>query len=591
MGHPNELAPRVRYSYLLHSLFRHSRSVGKPPLRVGLLIDSTDLMQTFAEILDSVQATDFAKIVLVIRHDSPTACGPPRKMSKLRKIVARLRDAKLRRSFLFDLYWKWDQKRISAELNPATEVDCRQRLQGIPCLDVQPITKGFTHRFPEEALEAIKGHDLDVLIRFGFNILRGGILTAARYGMWSYHHGDNDFYRGGPAHMWEVIEKNPVSGVILQILNEKLDEGFVLQKGLFASESGFSVLRNRLRPYWGSTYFMVEKLLELHERGFASLQANAVAPAPYQGKVKIYRSPSNYEMARWLVPEILRKSSRIVSRPYSFATHWQIGIRRGSPPAPGEAALEEFKILDAPAGFYRADPFLAPGWLFFEELDLASNRAHLSVASISADGSGLGEPTRILEKPHHLSYPCVFEHNGDWWMIPESCEAGTVELYRAKSFPFDWQHEKTLFHAPAADTTPLFIDGRFYFFTTMIEKRTDAGVLCLFTADSLTGDWKLHSIPSTDVRHSRQGGAFRRRGDQLYRISQDCSVRYGYGTGWHEVLEINDRVYRERQVASFHLDNEHVANQFNGAHTYNECGDYQVIDLQSLKRTGLRTHL
>ena len=40
------------------------------------------------------------------------------------------------------------------------------------------------HGFPDDALERIREKKLDVLIRFGFNILRGEILTAARYGVW-----------------------------------------------------------------------------------------------------------------------------------------------------------------------------------------------------------------------------------------------------------------------------------------------------------------------------------------------------------------------------------------------------------------------
>ena len=37
--------------------------------------------------------------------------------------------------------------------------------------------------------------------------LRGEI---ARHGVWSYHHGDNRFYRGGPPGFWEVMEDQPV---------------------------------------------------------------------------------------------------------------------------------------------------------------------------------------------------------------------------------------------------------------------------------------------------------------------------------------------------------------------------------------------
>jgi len=55
-----------------------------------------------------------------------------------------------------------------------------------------------------------------------------------------HHHGDNDYYRGGPAYFWEVYERNPLSGAILQVLTEHLDAGMVLCKGQFATSNDFS---------------------------------------------------------------------------------------------------------------------------------------------------------------------------------------------------------------------------------------------------------------------------------------------------------------------------------------------------------------
>src|SRR6202007_2537062 len=128
----------------------------------------------------------------------------------------------------------------------------------------EPLGKKFVHRFPDDALEIIRSKDLDVLIRFGFNILHGDILQAARFGVWSYHHGDNEFYRGGPPHFWELYESAPLSGVVLQVLSEELDAGLVLCKSLFATQKTLSVSKNRYAPYWGSTDLVIRKLNELH---------------------------------------------------------------------------------------------------------------------------------------------------------------------------------------------------------------------------------------------------------------------------------------------------------------------------------------
>src|SRR4029077_18871937 len=124
-------------------------------------------------------------------------------------------------------------------------------------IEVEPVGQKFVHRFPEEALEQIRARNLDVLMRFGFNILHGGILKTARYGVWSFHHGDNEFYRGGPAHLWELYEGSPLSGGVLQVLSEELADGLGLCKSIFATEGVWSLSQNRFTPYWGSTDLII----------------------------------------------------------------------------------------------------------------------------------------------------------------------------------------------------------------------------------------------------------------------------------------------------------------------------------------------
>ena len=106
-----------------------------------------------------------------------------------------------------------------------------------------------------------------MLIRLGFRILRGGILTAAPHGVWSYHHeGDNDRYRGGPPGFWEVMEGTPVAGTILQRLTEALDGGHALYRSWGATNL-FSVSRGRVEACWKGSEFLVRALRMLRDRG------------------------------------------------------------------------------------------------------------------------------------------------------------------------------------------------------------------------------------------------------------------------------------------------------------------------------------
>src|SRR5882724_507470 len=325
----------------------------RPPLRVGVLLDSPKLSRFFARIIEDIQASNFAKLELLVYRKAPTpaaAANPTR--SPLNSLARRMFDSKLRKRTLYRLYLDLVDRRMKQANHPMDKRDCSDLLAGIESIEVEPIGQKFVHRFPEEALEQIRARDLDVLIRFGFNILHGDILKAARYGVWSYHHGDNDFYRGGPAHFWELHEGSPLSGVILQVLTEELDGGLVLCKSQFTTQATMSMSVNRYAPYWGAADMAIRKLNELHHFGWEHLEKNVVPPAPYQGQRKLYRLPTNADMAQWLAPVFLKKAIQYPFRRPSIQ-HWQIALRNN-----GKDLLENgndlagFRWIDAPKGHF-----------------------------------------------------------------------------------------------------------------------------------------------------------------------------------------------------------------------------------------------
>ena len=54
-------------------------------------------------------------------------------------------------------------------------------------------------KFTDKDLSLISSYDLDCIIRCGSGILKGEILKLTKFGVISFHHGDNRFYRGGPS--------------------------------------------------------------------------------------------------------------------------------------------------------------------------------------------------------------------------------------------------------------------------------------------------------------------------------------------------------------------------------------------------------
>ena len=83
---------------------------------------------------------------------------------------------------------------------------------------------GFGNTLPDETVDVIQEHS-DVVIRFGFGVLKGRILQSPTYGVLSYHPGDIRAYRGQPGGFWEFLNGEDEMGVTLQRINETLDGG------------------------------------------------------------------------------------------------------------------------------------------------------------------------------------------------------------------------------------------------------------------------------------------------------------------------------------------------------------------------------
>ena len=550
----------------------------KPPLRIGILLDGTKLSAFFARIIGDIQKSNFARIELLVFRKKPSAVPQPIPKSRLGAVQHRLLTPNLRKRALYDAYLRFDQRAKPAN-HPLDPVDCSSMLAGIDSIELEPIGKKFVHKFPPEALEKIRAKDLDVILRFGFNILSGEILNSARYGVWSYHHGDNDFYRGGPPHFWELVEKSPLSGVILQVLNEQLDGGLVLCKSLFTTEQTASASVNRYTPYWGSTDMVIRKLNELHRCGWEYVKSNALPASPYQGKRKLYRTPTNFEMARWMAPVIFKKA---IEYPFRTTTvqHWKIAVRVGHQPLveSSDADVSGFRWIEPPKDHFWADPFVlqhqGKTWAFFEDYFYPKRRAGIASAEILGNGN-LGAVLPCLQGDHHYSYPHVFRSGDDLFMVPESVGSNSVDLYRCREFPAKWVRETTLLEGRFVDTTIWQHDGVWWLMTTRAEPDSRAGCLFLLYSESLTGEWKFHpSNPiSTDIRNNRGAGNVFLSGGRLIRPSQSCCPIYGYSFSFNEVTELSKDRYAERQVRTITPWNGLCA-----VHTYNRAGSVELID-------------
>jgi hypothetical protein len=291
--------------------------------------------------------------------------------------------------------------------------------------------------------------------------------------------------------------------------------------------------------------------------------------------------PSNGEMLRWLLPVLFnRLARRIVRRP--MVQHWRLAVRVGAPPVASSTSppdISGFRWIDSPKGHYFADPFVVEAdgrhWVFLEDFDYAARLGKISVAQL-LDGR-LGAPVTVLQRPYHLSYPCVFRDGDTWYMVPENATVGTVDLYRCTRFPDQWQFERELLRGCAVDCTVWIENGVYWLFVTYVEPRGGAYQLWLYSAASLESTWTPHPANplTTDVRYARGGGAIFRHGGKLFRPSQDCSGAYGRSMILNEIVALDHAHYREVPRVTM---NTVWMTGLVGTHTYSRAGAVEIID-------------
>jgi secreted PhoX family phosphatase len=172
----------------------------------------------------------------------------------------------------------------------------------------------------------------------------------------------------------------------------------------------------------------------------------------------------------------------------------------------------------------------------------------------------------------------LFRWADEFWMVPESSENGTIELYRAARFPNEWELEKVLVgQVRASDSVLFFHQGRVWLMTSMESSRRGVwDSLHLYCSDSPLGEWKPHRLNPVvrDASRARPAGAIFTADGRLIRPGQDCSRRYGSAIQFCRIDALNEQEYRETPIAR--LAGEQLG--ASGTHTYSRDDALEAVD-------------
>lgn len=280
----------------------------------------------------------------------------------------------------------------------------------------------------------------------------------------------------------------------------------------------------------------------------------------------------------------------------SLATQTNYAVAWGAR-SPGDSPLQlpkEMHWVEHPADRFLADPFLAREgdrtFVFAEDFSRRDGYATIGVFEPRAASSTF---RTVLDRGTHLSYPFVFRDpdTADWLMLPEMAAERRVTLFRASSFPDDWQEDTVLLDDIAAyDPTIVERDGTFWLFYASGSRGSALDdELHLAFATTLRGPYTPHpSNPvKSDVMGSRPAGRLFDWNGKLVRPAQDSSGEYGYAVVFHEVTALTPTSFAETPLARLVPD---WAPKIRGTHSWDVLDDIVVTDAKRVlpKRSASR---
>jgi hypothetical protein len=535
------------------------------PLRFGILCNSIELEAWQVHCLEEViKVPGCVPVVAVVNATNQT------RPSFLRRLATAILSGRVG--------WSVFDRLVSSRSTPATRsIAPPNWLRHLPILECAVTRKGrYSEYFSEGDVEALHCLNLDFLIKFGFGITRGAILTVARYGIWSFHHDDETRYRGAPPGFWEIYLGDSVTGSILQRLTERLDAGIVLRRGYFQTID-YSYRLNRDQAYTGSYTWPAQVCRDILHGEAAYLDE-----PPASTNAPVYRYPSSLQVIVFCLRLARNWMKKQISDLF-FCDIWNIGIvdesvetiaRRGS--------IGKVRWLDtAISDRYFADPSGitqdGESWLFAEDFSYLRGSGVISARRI-VERTAQGPWQAVLELPHHLSFPQVIEHEGKIYCLPECAGSGEIVLYVAEEFPHRWERAATLVeNFQGVDSVVRFHEGRWWLFCTDGDQGGQTH-LCVFHGDNFTGPYRPHANNpvKVDIRGSRAAGPLFTLDGALIRPAQNDAETYGRSITLNRIIRLTPEAYLEERLAELLPDAR--GPYPDGLHTIHALGDITLID-------------
>lgn len=513
----------------------------KIKLRFAILVDSPLLKKWQADSIQYVVDTKHAEFVGFIQN-----IGSTKPSAKSVSVGFR------------SLYKNIDRN------GPLQLTEWEKQFPTTPKFSFTPEQKGVENYFNKSDLETFKSLELDVVLRFGFGILKGEVLNIPTYGIWSFHHGNPRKYRGGPAAFWEIFNGDSITGSMLQQLTEQLDQGQLIREGFFqtTNHSYRANLHHVLEEtsVWPA---LAVKAIVHHPQRRLKLQA-----IPEKGK--LYKLPGNFTSLQFLFKLIANKVRFHLDRLFR-AEKWNVGRVAQPIEELVNHPLKPVKWLnEAPNSSYYADPF---AWNKKEVL-LELYNYITSKGSLKKLDTNSGKLSNFLDDKTHYSYPFSIQHDEKRYVLPENYTSNLLQLHEVDE-QLNVLQKRVLLEGQWIDPTLFEKDGKWWL--SCMHASSPKENLYLFYANSIEGPYHPHLLNpvSTDIRSARPAGTPFLLNGKIIRPTQNCSKTYGGNIVLKQIEKLSPTEFEESFVKEILPPKGRYAE---GLHTLSTTGDEILVD-------------
>lgn len=233
--------------------------------------------------------------------------------------------------------------------------------------------------------------------------------------------------------------------------------------------------------------------------------------------------------------------------------------------------------------YWFADPMIVSEgeniFLFCEAYDRKEEKGVIGYFELRNDV--FSEFKVIISENYHLSYPCVFKYLNQYYMIPESSENNTLDLYKSNQFPDQWEKCGTLLKGERLVDSTVFRYNNKYYLYSYLDAPSYLARIYEFNIEKR--ELKLVKNINYDFNEGRGAGYVFKYKDKWIRPVQDCKEIYGKTVFFREVsLETDEqeKIVSKINAELVKIDHNVFADRI---HTYSCNDDYEVIDFCKMK--------